>query len=360
MKFGWLTLAHSPSPEHDTQAIFEQLEQAVLAETLGFSGVWLTEHNFTGESVYADPIPFAAALAMRTQRIRIGFAVIQMALRHPVRLATQLSLLDNLSRGRLDVGVGRGTIFNEYEFVGYGLRSDDARERMAEALDVMTRTWTATPLDHKGKYFTLRVPELRPSPVQRPHPPIWHSVAAPASFRLCGEKGVPILTVRLPVAQIAPRLGEYAAGLAASGLDAMGQRRLLRQAAIWRWVYVGESRAAAEDEFIAAVAQTRRHMHHVRHDLNPADFRIDPAMLNPWTDPSHSEEDGIRFALRSGTLIGTASDVAEQVAELRDAGAGHLLCQMSFGYLGHERIKASMRRFGETVIPAFARQGAAA
>jgi alkanesulfonate monooxygenase SsuD/methylene tetrahydromethanopterin reductase-like flavin-dependent oxidoreductase (luciferase family) len=79
MRFGWLTLAHSPSPQDDTRAIFEQLEQATFAEATGFHGVWLTEHNFTGESVYADPIPFAAALAMRTERIRIGFAVIQMA-----------------------------------------------------------------------------------------------------------------------------------------------------------------------------------------------------------------------------------------------------------------------------------------
>ena len=360
MQFGWLTLAHSPSPEHDTCAIFEQLEQATLAEELGFDGVWFTEHNFTGESVYADPIPFAAALAMRTERIRIGFAVIQMALRHPVRLATQLSLLDNLTRGRLDIGVGRGSIFNEYEFIGYGLRSDDARERMAEALDVMTRAWTATPLDHKGKYFTARLPELRPAPVQRPHPPIWHSVASAASFRLCGEKGVPILTVRLPVAQIGLRLGQYAEGLAASGLDGAAQARLLRQAALWRWVYVGESRAAAEDELVAALVQTRQHMNHARHDLNPPDFRVDPAMLNPWTDPTFSDEEGIRFALRSGTLIGTARDVADQVAELRDAGVGHLLCQMSFGYLGHERIKSSMRRFGEKVIPAFARGGSAA
>ncbi len=354
MQFGWLTLAHSPSPEHDARGIFEQLEQATLAEELGFDGVWLTEHNFTGESVYADPIPFAAALAMRTQRIRIGFAVIQMALRHPVRLATQLSLLDNLAGGRLDVGVGRGTIFNEYEFVGYGLRSDDARERMAEVLDVMTRCWTATPLEHKGRYFTLSVPELRPVPVQRPHPPIWHSVASAASFRICGEKGVPILTVRLPVAQIPARLAQYAEGLGASGLDDATQKRLLQQAAIWRWVYVGESRASAEDELVAALVQTRRHMNHSRHGLNPSDFKVDPAMLNPWTDPTHSEDEGIRFALRSGTLIGTARDVAEQVAELRDAGVGHLLCQMSFGYLAHERIKSSMRRFAETVMPAFA------
>ncbi|HJU33198.1 MAG TPA: LLM class flavin-dependent oxidoreductase [Hyphomicrobiaceae bacterium] len=353
MRFGWLTLAHSPSPERDLDAIFEQLEQATLAEELGFDGVWLTEHNFTGESIYADPIPFAAALAMRTSRIRIGFAVIQMALRQPVRLATQLSLLDNLTRGRLDIGVGRGTIFNEYEYVGYGLRSDDARERMAEALDVMTRCWTGTPLDHRGRYFTARLPELRPSPVQRPHPPIWHSVASAASFRLCGEKGVPILTVRLPVAQIGVRLGQYADGLASSGLAGAAQKRLLQQAAIWRWVYVGESRAAAEDQLVAALAQTRQHMNHSRHDLNPADFKVDPAMLNPWTDPSFSDEDGIRFALRSGTLIGTAGDVAEQVAELRDAGVGHLLCQMSFGYLDHQLIKQSMQRFSDKVMPAF-------
>ncbi len=359
MQFGWLTLAHSPSPADDTQGIFDQLEQACLAETLGFDGVWLTEHNFTGESVYSDPIPFAAALAMRTSRIRIGFAVIQMTLRHPVRLATQLALVDNLSQGRLDIGVGRGTIFNEYEFVGYGLRSDDARERMAEALDVMTRSWTETPLDHKGKYFTVSLPEMRPAPVQRPHPPIWHIVASAASFRICGQKGVPILTVRIPLDAIGPRLAQYAEGLADSGLDAECQKDLLRKAGIWRWVYVGESRAAAEDQLVAALVETRRHMNHARHDLNPADFKVDPAMLNPWTDPSYSEEDGIRFALRSGTLIGTAREVAEQVAELRDAGVGHLLCQMSFGYLSHDLITASMRRFGNEVMPAFATAKAA-
>ena len=165
---------------------------------------------------------------------------------------------------------------------------------------------------------------------------------------------MPILTVRLPIAQIPERLGQYAGGLRVSGLDGAAQKRLLQQAAIWRWVYVGESRAAAEDELFAALVQTRRHMNHSRHALNPADFRVDPALLNPWTDPSCSDEEGIRYALRSGTLIGTAREVADQVAELRDAGVGHLLCQMSFGYLDHERIKRSMRQFGETVIPAFA------
>src|SRR5436190_17296718 len=162
MQFGWLTLALSPSPEEDAARIEQQIEQVCYAETLGFSDVWLTEHYFTGESVYNDSLLFASALAMRTSRVRIGFAVVQMPFHHPVRLAVQLALLDNLSRGRIDVGIGKGTVYNEYEFVGHGLRSDDSRARMEEAIEVLERAWRETPLIDEGKYFNLRVPELRP------------------------------------------------------------------------------------------------------------------------------------------------------------------------------------------------------
>src|SRR6201995_170065 len=77
MQFGWLTLALSPSPEEDATRIGQQIDQVCTAEALGFSDVWLTEHYFTGESVYNDSLMFAAALAMKTSRIRIGFAVVQ-------------------------------------------------------------------------------------------------------------------------------------------------------------------------------------------------------------------------------------------------------------------------------------------
>lgn len=82
MQFGWLTLALSPSPEEDYLRIEQQLAQACYAEDAGFDDVWLTEHYFTGESVYNDPITFASAVAARTSRVRIGFAVIQMPLHH--------------------------------------------------------------------------------------------------------------------------------------------------------------------------------------------------------------------------------------------------------------------------------------
>ena len=187
MIFGWLTLAMSPSPDEDCQRIDQIIHQACAAERMGFSDVWLTEHYFTGESVYNDSLMFAAALAMKTEKIRIGFAVVQMPFHHPVRLAVQLALLDNLSKGRIDVGIGKGTVYNEYEFVGHGLRSHDSRERMAEAVDIIERAWREAPLTYDGKFHKIHIPALRPKPVQQPGPPrkpddrgffsrAWHSI----------------------------------------------------------------------------------------------------------------------------------------------------------------------------------------
>ena len=353
MQFGWLTLGLSPSPDEDAAAIDEAVIQACFAEAAGFDGIWLTEHNFTGESVYCDPIPFASVVAARTSRIRIGFAVLQLALRHPIRLATQLALLDNLSGGRLDVGVGHGTNYNEYEFVGFGLRSDDSRARMEETLEVMVRAWTEAPLVHHGKFYQLSLPALRPRPRQLPYPPVWRAVSSAASVRDCGRLGAPILMARIPIARVPERLALYATGLAESGLNDSAQRRLQEQAALWRFVHVAESHAQAEDELAAALHATRHHMVHARETHNPAGFHVDASRLNAWTDPKVSDEEGVRYALDLTALYGTADRVAEQVAALRDAGVQHVLCQMSVGYLAHNTILDSMRRFGEQVRPRF-------
>jgi len=353
MKFGWMTLSLSPSEVDDLACVHQQLEQGVLAEAVGFDHLWLTEHNFTGECAYADPIPFAGALAARTSRARLGFAVIQMALHHPVRLAIQLAVLDNLSRGRLDVGIGRGSAYNEYEYVGFGLRSDDSRERMEEAIEVLRRAWTEEPFVHDGKFFSARLPAIRPRPVQRPHPPIWRSAISVDSLDDCGREGIPVMMSRVPTGRIPERLARYREGLEAGGHDAAMQKRLLGKASVWRFLYVGESQAQAEDDAEAATLTYRQHMHHVRHAYNPPDFRVDTAAVNPWMDPAVSHPDGVRFVLETGALYGSAGRVAEQIAALRDAGLGHVMCQASWGGLSHDKAMASLRRFGEHVAPAF-------
>jgi len=353
MQFGWLTLGLSPSPEEDGRRIDDLIEQACAAERLGFADIWLTEHYFTGESVYCDSLMFAAALAMKTERVRLGFAVVQMPFHHPVRLAVQLALLDNLSKGRIDVGIGKGTAYNEYEFVGHGLRSHDSRERMEEAVDIIERAWREAPLDYDGKFHKVHIPAIRPRPVQLPGPPLWRSVISPGSFRECGRLGVPILTARLPVERIKERWAAYESGIDEGGHDAAKKARLLAQTALWRNVYVAESNAQAEDELASLLAETRAHMMHVRQSYNPADFTPEPTALNAWTDAKVPDSEAVPFVMRSGSLYGTPARVREQVAELRDAGVRHLLCQTGFGAMDHARTIASMRRLGEQVMPAF-------
>ena len=122
---------------------------------------------------------------------------------------------------------------------------------------------------------------------------------------------------------------------------------------MWRNVYVAESSAQAEDELSGLLLHTRTHMMHVRAAYNPVDFAIDPAMLNPWADPAVSDDDAVKYVLATGSLYGSPARVRDQVAELRDAGVQHLLCQTGFGNMSHEQNLASMRRFGEEVMPAF-------
>jgi alkanesulfonate monooxygenase SsuD/methylene tetrahydromethanopterin reductase-like flavin-dependent oxidoreductase (luciferase family) len=224
---------------------------------------------------------------------------------------------------------------------------------MEETLDVMVRAWTEAPLVHQGKFYQLRLPELRPRPRQRPHPPIWRAVSSAGSVRECGRLGAPIMMARLPLARVAERLALYEAGLAEGDLTGEAQQRLREAAALWRFVHVAESQAQAEDELAAALLETRRHMVHARATHNPPDFEVPSSRVNPWNDPLVSHEDGVRYSLQTGALVGTAARVAEQVAALRESGVHHVLCQMSCGHLPHTRIMESTRAFGADVIPRF-------
>ncbi len=252
------------------------------------------------------------------------------------------------------MGVGHGTNYNEYEFMGYGLRSSDSRERMAETLEVMVRAWTESPLVHDGKFYQLSLPELRPRPVQRPHPPIWRAVSSAGSVRECGRLGDPILLARIPLARVSERLALYDAGLAESALDEAARQARRAQTALWRFVHVAESQAQAEDELTAALVGTRHHMVHARATHNPSDFHVDDARVNPWNDPRVSDEAGARYSLEASSLYGTPARVAEQVAAIRDAGVQHVLCQLSTGFLPHDArhgVHARLRRAGGAALP---------
>ena len=143
MRFSDFLFPEAREPALDAQVIRESLEEAKLCDALGVEVLWLAEHHFDGNCAYVDPVTFAAAVAACTTRLKIGFAVAQVSLHHPVRLAEQIALLDNLSEGRLIVGLGRGTAYNVYEYQGYGLDWREAGERYEEAEGIMLKAWTS-------------------------------------------------------------------------------------------------------------------------------------------------------------------------------------------------------------------------
>jgi hypothetical protein len=133
MKFAKFIFPEARTADLDAENISDALEEAQLTETLGLDGIWLAEHHFDGNCCYVNPVTFASAVLDSTQTLKVGFAVAQLSLHHPVRLAEQLSLLDNISKGRLIVGIGKGTAYNIYEYHGYSIPHAEAAERYEEA-----------------------------------------------------------------------------------------------------------------------------------------------------------------------------------------------------------------------------------
>ena len=167
----------STTAADDARVIDETLREAKLTDELGFDVIWLAEHHFDGICAYVDPVSFAAALATATQHAKIGFAVAQMALHHPIRMAEQISLIDHLSKGRLIVGLGRGTAYNIYDYQGFGIDHTEAQARFEEAEAIMFEAWKGEAFEHHGEYFNLKLPAFRPVPFTKPHPYVIRAAA---------------------------------------------------------------------------------------------------------------------------------------------------------------------------------------
>jgi len=139
MRFGNFLFPDCRDPAQDGVVIDETVAEARLSDELGIDVIWLAEHHFDGISVYADPIALAGAFAASLSHAAIGFAVLQTALHHPIRLAEQMALLDHLMKGRLIVGLGRGSSYNIYDYQGFGIDHHEAQARLDEAEAIMLR-----------------------------------------------------------------------------------------------------------------------------------------------------------------------------------------------------------------------------
>src|SRR5437870_11394522 len=181
MRFGTFYFFQAAPGLTHGEVVHRELEQMEWTEELGFDQIWLTEHHFIDYGLAVDPGSLAATAAALTRRVRIGLAAAILPFHHPLRLAEQMALIDIISKGRLDVGVGRGN--RPAEFKGYHVPQQENRERFDEAVDIMLRAWTEDRFSYDGQFFTIKDARVIPKPVQRPHPMIYRCAAATTGSR---------------------------------------------------------------------------------------------------------------------------------------------------------------------------------
>lgn len=172
LRFGlWYDLRNPPRWRRDPGALYaETLEQIVRAEALGWDDVWLSEHHFLEDEYCPSLLPVAAAIAARTERIRIGTSVVLLPLHDPVRLAEDAATVDVLSRGRFELGVAAG--YRREEFEGFGVSRSERGARMDEAVPLLRRLLDGQRVSFDGAHYRYREVEIHPRPLQS-HLPLW-------------------------------------------------------------------------------------------------------------------------------------------------------------------------------------------
>lgn len=169
----------------------QTLDQAERVDDLGFDHIWLTEHHFVDDGYLPSPLTVTGALAARTRNVLLGQDVLLLPHYHPVRLAEDLAVLDNLSRGRMMLGVGMGYVPGE--FAALGTHPRQRLSRMEEGLDVLELAWKEERFDYHGKRYRLDDVRVRPRPVQSGGPPTWIAAMSEAGALRAARRGAHLL-----------------------------------------------------------------------------------------------------------------------------------------------------------------------
>lgn len=188
MRFGIFGGPARTESNTDADAYREFIDMVVEAEEAGFFGVYLVEHHFTGRGQLSASLNLLSHLAARTSTIRLGAAVVVVPWHNPLMLAEQAAMVDVLSGGRLDLGLGRG--YRDYEFRGFGIDIDTAQARLEEAIAVLRRAWQdETRFSFDGQFWHFDDVQVDPRPVQQPHPPLWIGAGSRESITKAAREG---------------------------------------------------------------------------------------------------------------------------------------------------------------------------
>jgi len=339
----------------ETRVFHETLDELQLAEDCGFTTAWLVEHHFMPEySHSSSPELFLAAASQRTQRLRLGHAIVPLPYNHPVRVAERLATLDVLSEGRVEFGFGRG--FSPKEYASFGADMADSRTLTREALEIIQRSFAGEPVSYEGQHFRLEAVDILPKVVQRPHPPIWTAAVSPESYELAAELGIgalvgpfkPWFMVREdikryraawahrhgedpPEAGQNPRVGMTVGIFCLE--DGAEARRIAKEGIVWFYrQLLGQTRPVLE-KLYAGYEYYRK--------VGRLSGLIDKTL-------------GLGTLETLGmVIVGDPEHCVRKLHALEAAGVDHVLCAVGAGVLPTEQIQRSMQVMARDVLPAF-------
>ena len=315
------------------QVIANRLDFAVEAEKAGIRHYHVTEHHGTPLSVCPSPNLFLAALSQRTAAMRIGALVHVLPTYDPLRLAEEIAVLDQLTGGRLDVGVGSGV--SPYELGYFGIDPAQARARYAETLSAVTRALTTGRMRHSGTLLRDYDVELSVGPVQRPHPPLWYASSNTATAEWAGANGVNFVG-RWNDGGFIPAARAY---WDARRLRADAPAGTIPRIGTAAHVYIGRSDDEAVERFRKANDVFARQL------------------LKLWHDNGNHNADHLydsdRTMANGNSLVGSAETVAARLAaQVSQAPVNYFEATLAFGDLTPGEATANLSAFAETVVPA--------
>jgi len=335
------------------EAFGEAFATAGDAEEWGFDGVWLAERHFAPPgsgraipSVVASPLIIAAAIAAKTNRIQIGTAVLVLPLGHPVRMAEEVATVDHISRGRLNLGIGRSGFPWAYE--GYDIPYSESRERFREYFEVMKLAWTQERFSYQGQYYHFQDVCLIPKPYQKPYPPLRYAASTRETFPAMGQLGMPIFAGLggASVREVAEAVAQYRLAWQEAGHPGDGDV-MLRVG-----IYVAEDldRALSEPR-----ESTMTYYNRIRRGLiRTADsFGGERRAQRAQRLADLTYED----ALQDRLVYGTPETVANRLGELRDQlGLSGIIMEPNVGgRIPPDRVSNSSRLFAQEVAPRLVR-----
>jgi alkanesulfonate monooxygenase SsuD/methylene tetrahydromethanopterin reductase-like flavin-dependent oxidoreductase (luciferase family) len=310
VKIGVLQFFSWPERRVELSQVYARaLQRIEIMDRTGYDAVWLAEHHFSSFSVCPSVHMVGVLAAARTQRLRIGTGVSLAPFYHPLRLAEEVALLDQLSGGRVNWGAGRG--FARVEFENFGVPPEESTSRFREAVEIVLRAWTEERLSFSGEHFHFDGVEVLPKPMQQPHPPVWMAATSESAIDWAAGRGFSILMdPHAAHRDIGRKRRYYFEKLTAAGHSAEG-----RELPIARLLALGDTAAEA--------AETAR---------NGAQWIVDSyfgSQHNPVgiKDPAAPGSDPVQRYLDEVILHGTPEAILDEILRLREEiGLDYLLC----------------------------------